>query len=182
MTLNANGSYTYDPNGAFDYLDDTENATDSFTYKASDGTALSNLAIVTITITGVNDAPVCQGATITTDENTVGSTLPNCTDPDGDTLTYTVTPATTGISGTNGSSILTFDPNGQFEGLDDTESDTDVFTYTANDGDEDSNAADVDVTVNGVNDPPICVAVTITTDENTAARPLLTAPMLTSSR
>jgi len=34
------------------------NGTDSFTYKANDGTADSGVATVTITVTAVNDAPV----------------------------------------------------------------------------------------------------------------------------
>ena len=51
VTLAADGSFTYTPNANF-------NGTDSFTYTASDGTAVSNVATVTITVTGVNDAPV----------------------------------------------------------------------------------------------------------------------------
>ena len=51
VTLAANGSFTYTPNANF-------NGTDSFTYTASDGTADSNVATVTITVSAVNDAPV----------------------------------------------------------------------------------------------------------------------------
>lgn len=43
VTLNANGSFTYAPAAGF-------NGTDSFSYRASDGTAQSNTATVTITI------------------------------------------------------------------------------------------------------------------------------------
>ena len=168
VTLNADGSYSYTPSPAHQGLDTGESATDSFTYKASDGTVSSNLATVTITITGVNDAPVCDDVAITTDENTVGSTTPDCTDVDDEPLTYTVTAAATGVSGTDTTSTLTFDPNGQFESLDDGEEGTDAFTYTAFDGTADSLAADVDVTITGVNDAPVCDDVTITTDENTA--------------
>ncbi len=58
LTLNADGSYTYDPNGSFDELPAGVPGSDSFTYTASDGTADSNEAAVTITITGENDPPV----------------------------------------------------------------------------------------------------------------------------
>ena len=51
LTLNADGSFTYTPAANF-------NGTDSFTYKANDGTADSNVATVTITVNPVNDAPV----------------------------------------------------------------------------------------------------------------------------
>ncbi|MEQ1846198.1 MAG: Ig-like domain-containing protein, partial [Nitrospira sp.] len=44
LTFNANGTFTYRPNAGFI-------GTDSFTYRASDGTATSNLATVTITVT-----------------------------------------------------------------------------------------------------------------------------------
>ena len=53
LTLNADGSFTYTP--AANY-----NGTDSFTYKANDGTADSNVATVTITVDAVNDAPVAR--------------------------------------------------------------------------------------------------------------------------
>lgn len=44
LTLNANGTFTYRPNTGF-------TGTDRFTYRASDGTATSNVATVTITVT-----------------------------------------------------------------------------------------------------------------------------------
>src|SRR4030095_14010842 len=46
------------------------NGADSFTFKANDGTADSNLATVTITVTAVNDAPVANDVTLATDEDT----------------------------------------------------------------------------------------------------------------
>ncbi|MEM7543351.1 MAG: Ig-like domain-containing protein, partial [Pseudomonadota bacterium] len=56
VTLNADGSYTYDPNGAFESLASGQTTTDTFQYTLSDGTE-SDTATVTITITGVDDAP-----------------------------------------------------------------------------------------------------------------------------
>ena len=50
LVLNANGSFTYTP--AANY-----SGTDSFTYKANDGTVDTNTATVTITVTPVNDTP-----------------------------------------------------------------------------------------------------------------------------
>ena len=38
----------------------TSSATDSFTYKANDGTDDSNTATVSITVNAVNDAPVAK--------------------------------------------------------------------------------------------------------------------------
>src|SRR6185295_5303422 len=50
LTLAANGGFTYTPAANF-------NGADSFSYKATDGTADSSLATVTIAVRAVNDAP-----------------------------------------------------------------------------------------------------------------------------
>ena len=131
-------------------------------------------ATVTITITGVNDAPVAVDDTGTTDEDSAllvsdPGVLGNDTDAEGDTLTVAevngvvanVGPRVTLTSGAlltlNADGSYTYDPNGQFESLDDGQSDTDSFTYKANDGDADSNEATVMITINGVNDAPVAV-------------------------
>ena len=51
LTLNADGSFTYTPDANY-------NGSDSFTYKANDGSADSNVATVSLTVSAVNDAPV----------------------------------------------------------------------------------------------------------------------------
>ena len=53
-----NGHVSYDPDGQFEALAEGATTTDTFTYKAGDGSLESNTATVTVTITGVNDAPV----------------------------------------------------------------------------------------------------------------------------
>ena len=65
LTLNANGSFIYTP--AADY-----HGTDSFTYRANDGTLDSNEATVMITITAINDSPtltVAAGGTCGRDDH-----------------------------------------------------------------------------------------------------------------
>ena len=52
LTLNANGSFSYTPGANY-------TGPDSFTYKANDGALDSNVATVSITVSPVNDAPVC---------------------------------------------------------------------------------------------------------------------------
>jgi len=57
LTMSADGTFDYDPNGAFNGLDDGETGTDSFTYTiAQDGA--TDTATVTITLNGENDAPI----------------------------------------------------------------------------------------------------------------------------
>jgi VCBS repeat-containing protein len=58
LTVQADGSVAYDPNGAFDSLNDGETATDTFTYTVSDGNGGTDTATASITINGATDAPV----------------------------------------------------------------------------------------------------------------------------
>ena len=53
LELSANGSFIYTPDTYF-------NGTDSFTYKAKDAVLESDLAVVTITVTPVNDWPIAN--------------------------------------------------------------------------------------------------------------------------
>ena len=57
LTLNADGSYVYNPNGKFEALGVGENGADSFSYTVSDGHGGTDTATVNLTITGVNDNP-----------------------------------------------------------------------------------------------------------------------------
>jgi len=52
LTLNANGTFDYDPNGAFQELLPGQTGTDSFTYTVSDGFGGFDTATATVTLTG----------------------------------------------------------------------------------------------------------------------------------
>jgi VCBS repeat-containing protein len=84
LTLNANGSFTYVPVTNY-------NGADSFTYRATDGVLNSALATVSISIIGVNDAPIAANDSYSIAEDTTLSVtapgvLRNDTDADGNTL------------------------------------------------------------------------------------------------
>ncbi len=64
VTLNADGTFSYDPNGQFDNLAAGSSTTDTFTYTVTDGVTTSAAATVTITINGVNDAPTLGNGTL----------------------------------------------------------------------------------------------------------------------
>ena len=183
LTLNADGSYVYNPNGKFESLGTGENGADSFTYTVSDGHGGTDTATVNLTITGVNDTPVAVNDTGTTDENTTltvnaaNGVLKNDTDVDGDTLTVSaVTGGTVGVQfGLASGALLTlnadgsyvYNPNGKFESLGVGENGADSFTYTVSDGHGGTDTATVNLTITGVNDAPVAVNDTGTTDENT---------------
>ncbi|MFK8114476.1 MAG: VCBS domain-containing protein, partial [Rubripirellula sp.] len=57
VTVNADGSYHYNPNGAFAHLAAGEPETDTFDYTVTDRDGLTDTATVVITIQGENQAP-----------------------------------------------------------------------------------------------------------------------------
>ena len=156
-TSSLNGSVvTYTPNQDF-------NGEDTFTFEATDDTGRTiNVATATITVNAVNDAPVANDITNqVTNENRMMQldiTL-DATDVDGDALTYNVASTNNG-SVTINDNIATYVPNQDWNG-------EDTFTYTANDGSLDSNAATVTITVNSVNDAPTTNDITLMGDEDT---------------
>ena len=112
---------TYTPTANYD-------GTDTFTYKANDGTFDSNTATGTITITDVNNTPIAANFEVNTDEELPINFTFNLTDPDGDenlTITITENP----LNGSLTQNTLTeyrYTPNTNFSG-------TDSLKYTVSD-------------------------------------------------
>ena len=143
---------TYTP--AFNY-----NGSDVFTYKANDGLADSNIVTVSITVRPVNNAPVCANTAIVTDEDTLGTVAPSCTDVDSATLTYAIDTQPSNGAAVVEDGLLKYTPSANFNG-------SDSFTYTANDGTATSAPATVLVTVNAVNDAPAANSQSLTINED----------------
>jgi VCBS repeat-containing protein len=163
VTVNGDNTITYDANGKFESLKAGQTATDTFKYKARKNSVKSADATVTITITGVNDAPVAVDDTSTTDEDHAKtiSVLSNDTDAENDTLSAGSLD-TTGTQGTvtvNGDGTISYDPNHKFDSLQGAQTASDSFKYKANDGSADSNAATVTVNITAVNDAPVLSGV-----------------------
>ncbi|RLE19895.1 MAG: hypothetical protein DRJ50_11605, partial [Actinobacteria bacterium] len=176
VTFLADGSFSYDPNGQFESLAVGETAQDTFSYTVTDSNGGTDTATVTITVTGVNDAPTANSDAYGTDEETVlnvaaGTGLvSNDTDPDAsDVLTVQGidTTATTGLVTFNADGSFSYDPNGQFESLAVGETALDTFSYTVTDSNGGTDTATVTITLTGVNDAPTANADAYTTDEDT---------------
>ena len=139
LTLNDDGSFTYTPNSDF-------NGSDSFTYRASDGANVSNLATVSLTVSAVNDEPVADIDSYEAQQDTPlivsgPGVLANDDDVDGDQLTAVlVAGPSSGVLTLNTDGSFSYTPNSGFAG-------SDSFTYQAHDGTIDSNVAIVSITV-----------------------------------
>jgi uncharacterized protein YjbI with pentapeptide repeats len=143
------------------------NGADSFTFKVNDG-ADSNTATVSITVNAVNDAPVANGQTVTTNEDTPVAVVLTGTDvetPSGSLIFQVTAPAHGSLSGS--APNLTYTPAANYNG-------SDSFTFTVTDtgdgasGALTSAAATVTITVNAVNDAPVAASQAVTTAEDSA--------------
>jgi len=107
----------------------------------------------------INNAPVADDQSVSTDEDTPVPVILTGSDLDGDDLTYSMVsgPHHGTLNGTAPNIIYT--PSSNFNGMD-------GFTYQANDGNFDSNIATVTITVNPVNDPPLAVEDGYSVDED----------------
>ena len=96
----------------------------------------SATAVVSITVTPVNDAPIADGQSVVTPEDASLNIILTASDEEGDTLSYVVlsAPINGTLSGT--APNLTYTPSPNFNGAD-------SFTFKVNDGLVDSAVATV---------------------------------------
>ena len=160
LTDNADGSYSYDPNGAYAELLLTETATVSFDYTVSDG-ELTDTGTVTIKVTGTKVSPTNTAPKAVDDELetkadtaltfTATELTTNDSDADGDALSITtITTLTTG-EGTltdNADGTYSYTPAATYADLLITETATVSFDYTISDG-ELTDIGTVAITVTG---------------------------------
>ncbi len=143
-------------------------------YTITDGDKSAS-STVTIHVTPVNDAPVANPDSFTTDEDTsiTVDLIKNDSDVDGDTLTIKEingTPVTPGHEQTivvdNGKIVIAHDGGMTFVPSDNYHGDVTV-PYTITDGDK-SASSTVTIHVTPVNDEPVANPDSFTTDEDTS--------------
>ena len=135
------------------------NGTDSFTYKANDGTDDGNTATVSIIITAVDDASVAQPQSITTNEDTPKSFNLIATEVDGDALTYAIAAAPANGTVTLSGNTATYTPDTNYNG-------SDSFQFSVNDGTT-TTIATVSITVTPVDDISVAEDQVVSTNEDT---------------
>lgn len=147
LTLNQNGTFVYVPDEGFF-------GTDTFSYQASDGLSLSNIATVTLLVPEpepVNSAPIAVDDDFGTDF-AAANVLANDSDPDGDALRAILEQAPAiGSLTLNANGTFSYTPAPGFVGQV-------TFTYRASDGEALSNLATVRFVVSlDASSPPIAV-------------------------
>ncbi|MEM2388529.1 MAG: Ig-like domain-containing protein, partial [Candidatus Thermoplasmatota archaeon] len=146
LTLNSNGSFVYIP--SLNYY-----GSDSFTYKAFDGQAYSNIATVYITINPINDEPIANDdyASLEEDNSIIISILSNDYDIDG-----TINESSVRIIQNASYGSLIINPNGTIKYIPkENYYGNDLFKYRVMDNSNSwSNIATVYINITPVNDEP----------------------------
>ncbi|WP_304502635.1 retention module-containing protein [Bordetella sp. LUAb4] len=163
FTLNADGSYTFNPGEDFKGLVGGESATTSITYTVTDGEGGTSTATLTVTVNGADDVAVITPDGDSGDRGAVKedglletSGKLNIVDPDAGQAAFVVQ---TNVAGQHGAFSL--DANGNWHyTLDNTDAKvqalaageqlTETFTVTSIDG----TTSTVTVTIDGTNDKP----------------------------
>jgi len=146
VSNNGDGTVSYHPNPDF-------NGVDSFTYQICDTENECDMAVVTITVNSVNDAPVATDDAFITDEDVIlniaaPGVLINDSDLDGDILSaILLTSTSNGTIEQNVDGSFSYTPDINFNG-------TDSYTYQACDSSGLCDDAVVSITINPVNDAP----------------------------
>ena len=144
-----NGTLLYTPSPNF-------SGTDVFYYTIHDVDGLTDEGMVTVTVGGVNDAPVAYDTTVTVVEDGSVSVTLRGFDAEGNALTFTVATYPAHGELTGDAPDLNYTPSENYYG-------EDTFTYTVSDGLAESNTATVTITVNQVNDAPVITSAASTT-------------------
>ena len=164
FTLNADGSYSFDPGSAFQHLGVGEKGYSSITYTVSDGEGGTSTAVLTVEITGANDAPILQahGNQVLEDHTASGNVLVGAFDVDNDALTVTTftlngTTYSAGITAYVeglGSILVKADGNYVFTPDANWNGNVPQITYTVTDGTV-TTSSTLDIGVLSVNDAPV---------------------------
>lgn len=184
FTLDAAGHVGFNPGTAFISLGVGASMTTSYNYTVMDSQGGQSLGNVSITVTGLNDAPnavadtVATNAALGTTENanivSGVNVLSNDSDPDsGDTFNISAVAGSgtnigVGVAGSNGGTFvidasgnLTFNPGTAFDSLAQGATLTTSVTYTIIDGNGQTSNATATVRVTGTNDAPILAVSTL---------------------
>lgn len=169
FSINVDGAWTYNGNGAHDDLTAGQQVQDQFTVVSQDGTATGT---VTVTITGTNDAATVSSDSKAVTEGDTASALNTSgalaiSDPDSGEAHVV---AQTNVAGTYGNFSIdadgawTYSGNGAHDELRAGQYVLDQFTVISQDG---TATGALTVGITGANDAPVAVTDTLSATEDT---------------
>jgi hypothetical protein len=156
----------------FQYMPNTNfNGVDHFTYHVWHGSSTGNVATVRLRVTPMPDAPVARNQTVAMLQDTLTIITADASDPDGDTLYWTVVAGpshgTLWPFSSSNDGTYNYRPAAGYSG-------PDSFTYSVSDG---VNTASATVTINVLppNHPPVADAIAASTEFQVPVAIMLTA-------
>ncbi|MCC2606111.1 tandem-95 repeat protein [Planctobacterium marinum] len=114
----------------------------------SDGELSASLPAFVIEVINANSAPVADNQTVSVAEDASVGIILEASDADGDSVTFSIIESVSYGTILLDGNTATYVPNQDVSGI------TDSFSYVANDGESDSNIANVTINVTPVNDAP----------------------------
>ena len=163
----------FDPGTDFDDLAEGETEEVAVSYTISDEHGATASSTLTITVTGINDAPVATDDTATIGENgtpILVDVLANDSDADNGavvTLTSASAPAGQGIASVVDGKVR-FDPGTDFDDLAAGQTQTVIVTYEISDEHGATDTGSIAITVAGANDAPVANPDSDSTHEDVA--------------
>lgn len=151
------GSVLYSGGSAAQHLNAGETLVEHFTYTVADQNGAQSTAGVTVTVTGVNDAPTVVDDVVQASEDgpTTIHVLANDSDVDtGDTLTVVGAGGTSGGVKIMPNGDVVYTPGAAAQALNEGESKTETLSYTVKDSHGATSTGSVAVVVHGANDAP----------------------------
>jgi outer membrane protein OmpA-like peptidoglycan-associated protein len=134
-------------------------------YRVTDADGDAATALVTVTVSDVDDLPIAVDDTLAVDEDggaTVAAVLDNDTGLDDGPVTVTISsPPARGTASVDGAGAIVYTPAGDATGAD-------SLSYTVTDADGDAASAELAVAIAPVDDAPVAAADTATVGEDGA--------------
>ncbi|MDD1969310.1 VCBS domain-containing protein, partial [Pseudomonas putida] len=168
FSVNAAGQWTLDAgNAAYQHLAAGQTTTLSVPFTVTDKAGASSTSVLTITVTGTNDAPVATVSTAAVDEDKSVSGQLKATDvDDNDVLTYTVTNKPAGFTVNNAGQWTLDASNAAYQHLAAGQTTTVNVPFTVTDKAGATSTSTLTITVTGTNDAPVATVSTAAVDED----------------
>ncbi|PLX68398.1 MAG: hypothetical protein C0602_09500, partial [Denitrovibrio sp.] len=169
ITINADGTYEFDPSTAYNYLPEGESEVIEVEYIVTDDKGGTNTSTLTITVTGTNDGPVAEAETASATAGDISlSGQLDASDIDGEIVSYEVADAPEGLTVNNDGTYTYAPAAGTFDYLPEGETEIIEVSYEVTDDSGAKTSNTLTITVTGTNDGPVAAEDSGVTAEDTS--------------